>query len=734
MALKQRLLSNKHITTIAAGIIIGVLYVFIQVSFAALIFSGELSQFLPYGVGLLLAGAVVMGIITVFTSKLSTAIAGPQDSPVAILAVVAAAIVAALPASVSSEQVYFTVVAAIMVATILTAFTFLLLGKFNLGDLIRFIPFPVFSGFLAGTGWLLVVGSYKILTNAGVRATRISTLLDPERMYIWFPGMILALTLLFFVRRTGKSQYIIVILVSGIALFYIGLFISGGSPSTAKDAGWVLGSFPEGSLWRPLTLEKLGSVEWSIIVDQLGNLGAVVLISIIGLLFHASGLELIYSQNVDLNDELQSSGLSNLAAGLVGGVPGFHAISLSSMGYRMTGTRWVGLVSALVSGFVLLFGGSILSYFPKFIVGGLILYIGLDFLMEWLYDTWHKLPKGEYALIVAIVAIVGLFGFLQGVVAGIFLAVILFVINYSRVNTIKHVFSGSSYQSNVDRAVHHRRILNEHGEEVYIVKLQGYIFFGTAFNIFTNINDRASSVKLPKISMVILDFQLVNRLDSSALNSFTKLVQMAEKRGFSILFTHLSSDLESLFFASDFAHHHGRFFKVFPDLDHGMEWCEDKILSRSGATLPNVRRSLSELLEQAFPGEMDYTLLIKFMERKEIPAGGVLLKQDSQNELVFFVESGRITAQIEDKDTGTLRLRSMGPGTIIGELSFYLNSPTSASVIADVDTVVYQLSKMGLQKMESEKPQAASGFHKLITLMLAERLLNSTRSLRALRD
>ena len=161
MALKQLLLSNNYITTIAAGIIIGVLYVFIQVSFAALIFSGELSQFLPYGVGLLLAGAVVMGIITVFTSKLSTAIAGPQDSPIAILAVVAAAIVAALPASVSSEQVYFTVVAAIMVATILTAFTFLLLGKFNLGDLIRFIPFPVFSGFLAGTGWLLVVGSYQ---------------------------------------------------------------------------------------------------------------------------------------------------------------------------------------------------------------------------------------------------------------------------------------------------------------------------------------------------------------------------------------------------------------------------------------------------------------------------------------------------------------------------------------------------------------------------------------------
>lgn len=204
MALKQRILSNKHITTIAAGIIIGVLYVFIQVSFAALIFSGELSQFLPHGVGLLLAGAVVMGIITVFTSKLSTAIAGPQDSPVAILAVVAAAIVAALPASVSSEQVYFTVVAAIMVATILTAFTFLLLGKFKLGDLIRFIPFPVFSGFLAGTGWLLVVGSYKILTNTSLRATRISTLLDPERMYIWFPGMVLALTLLVFVRRTGK--------------------------------------------------------------------------------------------------------------------------------------------------------------------------------------------------------------------------------------------------------------------------------------------------------------------------------------------------------------------------------------------------------------------------------------------------------------------------------------------------------------------------------------------------
>ncbi|MEK6256663.1 MAG: SulP family inorganic anion transporter [Chloroflexota bacterium] len=732
--LKQWVNSNKIIPTITAGVIIGSLVVFIEISFAALIFSGELSQFISQGVGLLLVGAMVMGVVTAMTSSLSTVISTPQDSPVAILGVIAAGILLAMPSTATGDQTYFTVVAAIMLSTFLTALFFLVLSKYKLGSLVRFIPYPVFGGFLAGTGWLLVVGSFDIMIDLSQNSNLFASLLQPESLIKWIPGVFLAFALLYSIRRTGKAQNIFVMLIAGFALFYLGLFASGISLEEANKAGWLLGSFSGDSLWRPLTIANLNMVNWPAIASQMGNMGAILLISLIALLLNASGLELIYNQHVDLNKELRSSGIANIAAGLVGSPPGFHAISLSAMGYRIAGTRWVGLVFSLVIGSVFIFGASFLSYFPKFVVGGIILYIGLDFLVEWLYDTRNKLPRAEYFLVIAIVVVVGTFGFLWGVFVGIFMAVILFVVNYSQIDVIKHTFSGSTYQSNVDRAVHHSRIINEHGEELYIIKLQGFVFFGTATHIYTNIAERVAAADLPNLRLVVLDFRLVNRLDSSALNSFTKLIQLAERKEFSIIFTDLSEDLEKLFLTSDFGKHHNKLFRIFPDLDHGVEWCEDVLLNASGATLAQVHRSLPDLLERAFPGEMDYSVLVEYMEKRQVSAGDYLIKQETKNEYVFFVEIGRVTAQVDDAEAGLVRLRSMGPGTMIGELSFYLNLPTSASVVTDTDTTVYQLSKNDLRKMEEEIPHAAAGFHKLVTLLMGERLLNTTRTLRALLD
>jgi SulP family sulfate permease len=118
------------------------LVVFIEVSFAALIFSGELDQFVPQGVGILLFGAFIMGAYVSLTSSLSGAISLPQDPPNVILAVVAASIATTMT-SASPERTLATVVGAMMLSAVLTGLFFWLLGRFNLGQLVRYIPYPV---------------------------------------------------------------------------------------------------------------------------------------------------------------------------------------------------------------------------------------------------------------------------------------------------------------------------------------------------------------------------------------------------------------------------------------------------------------------------------------------------------------------------------------------------------------------------------------------------------------
>ena len=732
--MKQAFQPKQIMATLGAGLLIGALDVFVEISFAAFIFSGELASMLSYGIGLLLFGAVVIGVVTVFTSRLATAISVPQDSPIAILGLVAAGIAASMPATASEDALYFTVLAAIVVTSLSTAIFFLLMGRFKLGSLIRFIPYPVFGGFLAGTGWLLVVGGIEVMSGLGLEWANLAGLFSAETAIKWLPGFVAAVIMLLVVRRTGKFQHLLLFMVFGISAFYLVMFAMGSTVAEATDSGWLLGTFPQGSLWRPITPGEFDLIDWAAIVPQIGNMASVLLISSIGLLLNASAMELTFHQDVDLNRELQSSGWANLAGGLGGSPPGFHALSLSTLGYHIAGNRWVGLVSAAVTGLAFFFGATILSLFPKLVLGGLLLFIGFAFLAEWLYDSWGKLPRLEYFLVVIILVIVGTFGFLQGVAAGIFFSVILFVINYSQVDVIKHVLDGTSYHSNVDRAVHHRRLLNERGQQMHIVKLQGFIFFGTAARVHEHVFERVSDSEAMPLSALVLDFRLVNRLDSSAINSFVKIKQLADANHFTMALTHLSPALKPYFETAEFSTGPGKKLRMFPDLDHGVEWCESQLLNLSGATLMETRQSLPVLLKKAFPDEVDFGGLVEYMEKVDVSAGEHLIHQDAANDKVFFVESGLITVQVEDEEVGVVRLRTMGPGTIVGELSFYLGMPTSASVVAERDTTLFMLTRDGLARLERDEPKMAAAFNKLVTMLLGERLLNTTQTLRALLD
>src|SRR4030095_12432893 len=84
-----------------------------------------------------------------------------------VVALIAASIAATVPAGTGREALYATVIAAIVLTTLLTAATFLLLGQFRLGALVRYLPYPVLGGFLAGTGWLLVLGGGRLLGQGG---------------------------------------------------------------------------------------------------------------------------------------------------------------------------------------------------------------------------------------------------------------------------------------------------------------------------------------------------------------------------------------------------------------------------------------------------------------------------------------------------------------------------------------------------------------------------------------
>ena len=705
-------------------------------AFAVLVFSGNLVAYVPRGIGLWLGASMIIVGLTTALSSLPWVVATLQDTVVAILAVVSATIVNQMPASATGQEKLVTVVVAIALSSLLTGILLLSIGQFKLGNLIRFIPYPVIGGFLAGTGLLLAFGALSFMTGARINFFHLSPILELGQCVKWLPGLLFAVFLLVVSRRRSHVLIFPCTLMGGIVAFYIVLALTNTSIARANELGLLLGALPTGggSLWQPLNLSDLAQVDWLVIGQQIASLFVIAVVGIITLLLNATGLELVTGQNIDLNRELKTAGIANLVAGLGGGMVGFHGISDSTLSYKMGArSRLVGFVVTAICGLVLLLGGTLLSYFPNFVLGGFLLFLGLDFLVTWIYDARFKLPIADYLIMIVILIVINTVGFLEGVSLGVVLAVILFVVNYSRINAVKHVLTGATYHSNVTRPRSHQQLLREKGDCLYILELQGLIFFGTAQKMLDMVSQRIDNPKLPALLFLVLDFRLVNGLDSSALLGFAKIKQLAQARVVALVFTNLSTDMQRQIKRELLPGGEEPSLRFFVDLDHGIEWCEDQ-MATSFATVDLEMKPLSLMkqLRDAMPSSVTDKDLLSYFEEKKADKGEYIIHQGDESAGLYFIEKGQVTVQLEGEGGKMTRLRTMQTGTVVGELGLYLGRKTTASVIADEPCTLFHLTTSKFKEMEKNSPEIASAFHKFIVGILGERLVDTNDTLQAL--
>jgi SulP family sulfate permease len=163
--LTQTFRPDQLLPGLTAGVINGILSIIVQISFAVMIFGNKFPAYVATGIGLTLFGGFIIGLITILASSFNGSVALVQDGPTAILAVTATAIVAAMATSATQEEQFLTLVAVIIISSLLTGIFLFVLGRYKLGFLVQFLPYPVIGGFLAGTGWLLVLGGIGIATD-----------------------------------------------------------------------------------------------------------------------------------------------------------------------------------------------------------------------------------------------------------------------------------------------------------------------------------------------------------------------------------------------------------------------------------------------------------------------------------------------------------------------------------------------------------------------------------------
>jgi SulP family sulfate permease len=693
------------VPNLTTGLALGILEVTFAISFAALIFGGELSQFLSGGIGFMLFAAIATSLLVALLSSTPGVLGGIQDAPAAVLSVIAAAIIATMPAGATPEQTFLTVVFAIAISSLLAGLFFFGLGSLRSGGLVHFLPYPVVGGFLAGTGWLLVSGSIAVMSGITPGLSEFGLLTQPEILFKWLPGLLLAVAFLVTLNRYSSTLIMPAMMLGAAGLFYLVIWLSALSIVEVSAQGWLLGPFSGEALYRPLLPGDLSVVYWPAIFGQVGNFATILIVGIVALLLNASGIELVFKKDLDLNRELRAAGVANLVSGLGGGMVGFHALSYSALGYRSrVASRLIGLAMAVVCALVLVAGGKVLSLTPKFVLGGLLMYLGLSFLIEWVYQAWFKLPRIDYIVVILILIVIATVGFFQGVAIGLVAAVIFFVFNYSRTNVVRHTLSGANFKSRMTREAQHQQVLHENGERLYILQLQGFIFFGTANTLLERVRSRISDLERPTPQFVLLDFRQITGLDSTAILSFTKMRQLAEDNDMVLVFAHMSPQIRLQFDAGGLEETAGGQVRYCPDVDYALEWCENQLLAIAG-----------------MQGDTRHATIEDHLEAGDLP------------EDLYFIESGQVTALLEFPDRENIRLESMRGGHVVGEIGFYLGLKRTASVVADEPSTIYRLTLGGLQRMEEADKDAALAFQQFMIELLAERVAHLVGTVDVLR-
>jgi SulP family sulfate permease len=715
---QQNLLPN-----ILAGLTSGLLCITYSLSFAALIFSGSLDTHLSVGINIALISAALVGFTVACSSSFKFAIAGPDSNTSAILALIASSIASQLG---SSPRLLPTVWAMLAVSSIVSGIVLIGLNYLQLGQLVRFIPYPVIGGFLAGAGWLIIRGGFTVTTGISPELDNITTLFQFHSLAHWLPTLGFAVLLKVILSRYKHYLVMSACLLGGFAFPYLVFRGLGISLEQARAQDWLFSASAITSQDALIGWSSFMQVDWQVLLNQTPSLLAMMGILAISTLLNATGLELTIQQDIDINRELKACGIANLVSGIGGGMVGFLSFNRSLVNYSAGATsRLGGMVASLFCVSYLLLGGEIISYVPKPLLGGLLFYIGLSTLIEWLYNARTKLPTIEYALIVLILVIIAGSGFLQGVGVGLVIACLIFAVNYSRTPLIYYETSGVNRPSNFERSFQQQRLLRQQGDQIYILCLMGYIFFGTSNSFLNHVREVLTDAKSP-IRHLIFDFHLINGLDSSAVSSFIKLRRLAEQQDLHLVFTHLKPDIEKQLIQNSCLKVEDDICHCFPDLDRGVEWCEEQILK---ATQLKRRRFVPLALQIAdllMLSKEEGRQFMRYLEKLQIPANHILFETGEALDTLYFLENGQVSILSHSGTGEPKRLQTLSSGTVLGEVEFYQNVTRSVTAIADKDSSLYSLSRQNLQEMQEEHPQLAAAFHQFIAHLLADRLFPSS--------
>ncbi|OWZ68877.1 vacuolar protein [Cryptococcus neoformans Bt85] len=705
------------------------------------------------------------------------------------------------------KAIIATTMVAFAFSSILTGLVFFALGAFKLGGLIGYFPRHILVGCIGGVGVFLIETGLEV--SRGLKEEGFEYNLATLKLFfesghaiaLWTIPLALAILLRvithFWHHQLIFPAYFFIIPI----IFYIVIAIGRWDLQHLRKMGWVfdVGTNTQ-AWWKFYTLFDFRKTNWEAFWAAMPTQLALVFFGILHVPLNVPALGVSLSEdNVKLDRELVAHGASNMLAGLTGTVPNYLTYVNTVLFYRVGGgSRLSGLMLAVGTAAIMMIGPAVIASLPVMVVGALIFVLGIDLLMEAVWDTRHRVNKMEYITIWAIAIGMTIFDFVIGLLFGIILACIFFVVQSSRRRAIRAVFNGATARSTVRRPKWQRSFIQQVGSQTYVMKLQGFLFFGTITTVEGEIRKLLDLAKWQHnpIRFLIIDFTLVHGLDFSSAEAFVRVQRLLAAKDVHLILCGAKPEGlvgTALQGVGLWADREGTRVEVFESLNDALEWTENVYLTAflenqqlmdceittEVMDFPKIAKppfSLSEsfqnsprrshlikaagdtLFQTSYASKDDdepstpppeeplaqpipvllqtfgaYSAssvssistsfcksLAPYFTKSFIMSGDTLWMQGDPADGMYIIEVGCLRATYAYNDTTNLVQETMVAGTMAGDLSALSETTRNCSVVAERESVLWKLSKEGLDKMVKEQPEVAQAFIKMVLKAVVE--------------
>lgn len=706
------------------------------IAFGVLVYSAIDPALAAQGALFGMLGAAALGLIApIFggTPALITAPCAP-----------AAAILAGLAMELISRGVEPARIPGLLALTaLLSAVLQVVYGLAKGGRFIKYIPYPVVSGYLSGVGLIIALGQLPKLLGLPAGTGLLQGLANPG---VWrMPGVIVGLVTIAVMvlapRFTRKVPAAILGLLAGISTYFL-LGVYSRELLTVNANPLVIGTIQaSGSLLHSVSgqfqaLLHLERNDLHLVAYSALALSALLAIDT---LKTCVVLDALTRGRHNSNRELLGQGVGNLAAFAVGGMPGAGTMGATLVNVTSGGTTSrSGFIEGMFVVLAILILGQLIAWVPIGALAGILLVVAYR-MFDWSAFKLlrHADTRFDFAVIAAVVVVAETIGLIAASATGVGLAILLFIRDQIRGSVLRRRATLKDVSSKTRRLESERDLLQQHGELAAVFDLQGNLFFGTTDQLFTE-----AEADLRQRRWLLLDMRRVQSMDYTAANLFRQMHNRLAERAGGILFCGMPSSLPQRQDIQGYLSQVGLVggvkngIRVFETRDEAIEWMEDRLLESAGWQGGHVQRPLDiaeiELLRKMDASTLDG--LRRCLRERSVKTGEKIFSRGDEGDEMFLIRSGVVAILLPLQGGKRHHLATFTRGDYFGEMAFLDRGARSADAEAKTGCELYVLSRNEFNTHAHADPVMALKVFARLARAVSLRLRQADGELRAIED